>query len=547
MAGRNDEQHFSGIPTIDIKRSKFRRPFTHKTTFNMGKLIPFYVDSDVLPGDTHKMVTSMVVRLLDPAVPIMDNLYLDTYYFFIPSRLCWTNFKKHMGENTSGAWAVTAETERPHLIVPETGYDKNAVATYMGIPQGTSDAGCSFDREAITAYCLTWNEWFRDQNVVAPLSLNLADGDTTGSNSDPRLGGTVLPVYKFHDAFTSALPQPQKGNAISMPLGTKAIIKSEKTNKAVTFNVGLTDASNTVLGISDIDHWTSLSAGTGLHDSQSASGSGITTTDASAWKGMYADLANATAATVNALRIAFATQRILEKDARGGTRFREVIKNHFHTTIADARSQIPEYIGGATRIPINIQQVTQTSSGVEGSPIGQPGATSLTRNTDNSVTYSSQEWGTILGLLCVRQDHTYQQGINRMWKKRRRLDQYWTALANLGEVPVYASELKATANGGNDTTVFGYQEAWYWYRYMPAYVSGELSSLYATSLDVWHLGDEYSDTPVLSDEFLKETDQYLYRSLISSNNHQFIADIFVENIAVRPMPIYSVPGLIDHM
>ena len=547
MAGRNDETHFSQVPTIGIDRSKFTRIFTHKTTFNMGKLIPFYVDSDVLPGDTHKFNTSMIVRLLAPAVPIMDNLYLDTYYFFVPSRLCWTNFKKHMGENTSGAWAQTAETERPHLIIPSTGYDQNAVATYMGIPQGTAVAGCTFDREAITAYCLTWNEWFRDQNVVAPLELNLDDGDTTGSNTDPRLGGTVLPVYKFHDVFTSALPQPQKGEAINMPLGTQAPIKYDGN---INYNQsGTTENLNII--ISGIDQTqknfiTKLRSNSNnnniitIYPQNQEELEGIKTN-------VYADLTQATAATVNALRLAFATQRILEKDARGGTRYREVIKTHFNTNIADARAMIPEYLGGATRVPINITQVIQTSSTDATSPQGNPGAYSLTANYNDDVVYSAQEWGTIIGLLCVRQDHTYQQGINRMWKKRRRLDQYWTALANIGEVPVYASELKATANGANDDVVYGYQEAWYWYRYLQGYVSGELSSLYSQSLDVWHLGDEYSDTPILSDEFLQETKQYLDRALLSTEHHQFIADIQVENIAVRPMPIYSVPGLIDHM
>lgn len=538
MAGRNDEQHFAGVPTIGIDRSKFKRPFSHKTTFDMGKLIPFYVDSDVLPGDTHKMTTSMVIRLLAPAVPIMDNLYLDTYYFFIPSRLCWNNFKKHVGENTTGAWAQTVETERPHIIVPSGGYDQNAVATYMGIPQGAQVAGCTFDREAITAYCMTWNEWFRDQNIVAPLELNLNDGDTMGSNSDPRLGGTVLPVYKFHDCFTSALPQPQKGEAIKMPLGVSAPLYGSVVKSDVPSGIAYVSAlapSNTTG--EKLNQQTSPSTG----------GYSLTVYKDSALTDAYADLTQATAATVNALRLAFATQRILEKDARGGTRFREVIKNHFNTTIADARSQIPEYIGGATRVPINITQVTQTSATDATSPQGNPGATSLTTNTDDSVTYSAQEWGTIIGLLCIRQDHTYQQGINRMWKKRRRLDQYWASLANLGEVPVYASELYATANGGNDNVVLGYQEAWYWYRYLPGYISGELSSLYAQSLDVWHLGDEYSDTPILSDEFLRETKQYLDRSLLTNTHHQFLADIFVENIAVRPIPIYSVPGLIDHM
>lgn len=551
MAGRNDETHFSQVPTIGIDRSKFTRIFTHKTSFNMGKLIPFYVDSDILPGDTHKFNTSMIVRLLNPAVPIMDNLYLDTYFFFIPSRLCWNNFKKFIGENTSGAWAQTAETERPHLIIPSTGYDQNAVATYMGIPQGTAVAGCTFDREAITAYCLTWNEWFRDQNVVAPLELNLDDGDTTGSNTDPRLGGTVLPVYKFHDAFTSALPQPQKGEAINMPLGTLAPItqiqnynqeddletklKKMRTRINVKWpNFESTQNSVNYLGLTKLDDGDNISIPhlTTIEDEEA---------------NIYADLTQATAATVNALRLAFATQRILEKDARGGTRYREVIKTHFNTNIMDARAMIPEYLGGATRVPINITQVIQTSSTNETSPQGNPGAYSLTGNQNNDVVYSAQEWGTILGLLCVRQDHTYQQGINRMWKKRRRLDIYWPSLANLGEVPVYASELYATANGDNDDVVFGYQEAWYHYRYLPGYISGELSSLYAQSLDVWHLGDEYSDTPVLSDEFLQETTQYLSRSQLTTDHHQFIADIEVENIAVRPMPIYSVPGLIDHM
>lgn len=548
MSGRNDEMHFAGVPTIGIDRSKFERDMSHKTTFDMGKLIPFYVDSDVLPGDTHKMVTSMVVRLLAPAVPIMDNLYLDTYYFFIPSRLCWNNFKKHIGENTSGAWTQTAETERPHLIVPSTGYDQNAVATYMGIPQGTGVAGCTFDREAITAYCLTWNEWFRDQNVVAPLELNLDDGDTTGSNTDPRLGGTVLPVYKFHDCFTSALPQPQKGEAINMPLGTTAPVIGYDANG----NIQGPDGTNNVvfsLYTGNAQNYTLSNPQHRKYNGTTQYGSIVAEAGmfANEQTALYADLTQATAATVNALRLAFATQRILEKDARGGTRMREIVKNHFQTTMADARAQIPEYIGGATRIPINITQVTQTSATDTTSPQGNPGATSLTTNTDDSVTYSAQEWGTIIGLMCIRQDHTYQQGINRMWKKRRRLDQYWPALANLGEVPVYASELKATANGGNDSTVFGYQEAWYWYRYLPGYVSGELSSLYAQSLDVWHLGDEYTDTPVLSDEFLRETKQYLDRSLLTTTHHQFLADILVKNIAVRPMPIYSVPGLIDHM
>lgn len=548
MAGRNDELQFGNVPTIGIDRSKFEMPFTHKTTFNMGKLIPFYVDSDILPGDTHKIETSMVIRLLATAVPIMDNLYLDTYFFFVPSRICWNNFKQYMGENTKGAWAKTTELERPHIITPEGGYDQNAVATYMGaVPQGANSAGETFDREPITGYCMIWNEWFRDQNVVAPLELNLDDGDTTGSNTDPRLGGTVLPVYKFHDVFTSMLPQPQKGTAINMPLGTSApvyTIEKNGTNGLLLASAGFTNSPATLANgiFADINNSSYLVANGAGEPIGTARSISIPENG-----NLIADLTKATAATVNALRLAFATQRILEKDARGGTRFRELTKMHFNTTMSDARAQIPEYIGGATRVPINITQVLQTSETGSTSPLGNPGAYSLTINNDDSVTYSAEEWGTIIGVLCIRQDHTYQQGRNRQWAKRRRLDQYWPSLANLGETPVYASELYVQPNGANDNVVVGYQEAWYWYRYKQGRTSGEISSLYAQSLDVWHLGDEYTDTPVLSDEFLQETDQYLNRSLLMDTHHQFIADIFVNDIAVRPMPLYSVPGLIDHM
>lgn len=564
MAGRNDELQFGNVPTIGIDRSKFEMPFTHKTTFNMGKLIPFYVDSDILPGDTHKLETSMVIRLLAPAVPIMDNLYLDTYFFFVPSRICWNNFKQFIGENTKGAWAQTTELERPHIITPEGGYDQNAVATYMGaVPQGANSAGETFDREPVTAYCMIWNEWFRDQNVVAPLELNLDDGDKTGSNTDPTLGGTVLPVYKFHDVFTSMLPQPQKGNAVNMPLGISAPVigngnamgievkgsTGNLTTKGLIVQGGTgSNPTATDTGIGSSFSALNKEIGTGNWAPElMAAGSAIGLSSVGSNSGIIADLTQATAATVNALRLAFATQRILEKDARGGTRFRELTKMHFNTTMADARAQIPEYIGGATRIPINITQVLQTSETGSTSPLGNPGAYSLTANNDDSVTYSAQEWGTIIGVLCIRQDHTYQQGRNRQWAKRRRLDQYWPSLANLGETPVYASELFVKPNGANDNVVIGYQEAWYWYRYKAARTSGEISSLYAQSLDVWQLGDEYTDTPVLSDEFLQETDQYLNRSLLIDTHHQFIADIFVNDIAVRPMPLYSVPGLIDHM
>ncbi len=544
MPSRNAESHFSMLPRNQFERSKFQIEHTHKTTFNAGKLIPFFCEMDVLPGDTYKMTTSAVIRMSTPKYPVMDNCYADFYYFFVPNRLVWEHWKEFNGENRNGAWTNTTEYEVPTLTTPTGGALTGTLMDYFGIPIGVENV--EFNALPIRAYILTWNEWFRDQNVTAPLTENIGDANATADNENPVLGGTPLSVYKYHDYFTSCLPQPQKGEAITSPLGTTAPVITSETNNTVSnwpkLYWGNPTNGNNVAG--DGGTICLNSDGSTRGDGQNQGGGALGNIIP---KNLVADLTQATAATINALRLAFATQRILEKDARGGTRYTEIVRNHFGVISPDARQQRPEYLGGK-RVPINMQQVVQTSSTVQGvSAQGNTAAMSLTGDTDNSFTKSFTEHGIILGLVCIRQDHTYQQGLERGWSRKRRLDYYWPSLAHLGEQPVYMKELYARGTDA-DNEIFGFQERWAEYRYKPNRISGEFRSTYETPLDSWHYGDLYEDAPVLSTEFLQETAQYIDRTLTvtSELQNQFIADFYMAITAVRPMPIYSVPGLLDH-
>lgn len=537
MPSRNTESHFAMLPKNNMERSKFTIEHTHKTTFNAAKLIPFFVEQDVLPGDTFSITMSSIVRMTTPLKPVMDNCYMDTYFFFIPNRLVWEHWKEFNGENKLGAWAQETEYQIPQFTTPTGGAQTGTIMDYMGIPIGV--AGLAFSKLPIRAYVLTWNEWFRDQNVTAPLTDENDDTDSEASNTLSIHGGIPLNVYKYHDYFTSALPQPQKGTEVSMPLGTTApIIQNTQ------------DTSNKISPIWTTENGAQISSTHGLQAKAGLGGTGITsgteTPGISVYMSLQADLTQATAATINALRLSFATQRILEKDARGGTRYTEVIRQHFGVLSPDARQQRPEYMGGK-RVPINIQQVIQNSSTDTTSPLGYTGAMSITGDTEKVFTKSFTEHGIILGLLAVRQDHTYQQGLERSWSRRRRLDFYWPSMAHLGEQPIYMKELYAQGTD-TDNEVFGYQERWAEYRYKPNRISGELRSTYSKPLDSWHYGDMYEDKPVLSTEFLQETDQYINRTIAvnSSLQNQFIADIYMQITAVRPMPMYSIPGLIDH-
>lgn len=548
---RNANSRFALNPTnIDISRSRFKRDDSVKTTFNTGQLIPFYCD-EVLPGDTFDIETSKVVRLQTPIAPIMDNMYLDTYWFFCPNRLVWSHWKEFMGENTESAWIPKTEYTVPQVTAPENGWNIGTLADYFGIPTGV--AGLSVSALPFRAYSLIVNEWFRDENLTDPLYIPVDDANVVGSNgsnylTDTYKGGAPFIAAKYHDLFTSALPAPQKGPDVTIPLGTNAPVY---TGIDVPKNV----TSALVWRRIDNNPFPSADTSYGLEIRTDGAKNGFANLDATASVGsdivpvypsnLYADISMATGQTINALRTAFQIQKLFEKDAIGGTRYIEIIKSHFGVTSPDARLQRPEYLGG-NRIPINIHQVLSSAETTE-AEIGATGAYSLTVDAHKDFTHSFTEHGYIIGLCVVRYDHSYQQGLERHWTRKDRFDYYWPVLANLGNMKIRNDQIYATGTSTDDE-VFGYSEAWAEYRYKPSYVTGEMRSAASHSLDVWHLADEYSELPVLSDGWIREDKSNVDRALTvqSSVSNQIFADFYVKNYTTRPMPLYSIPGLIDH-
>lgn len=545
---RNSSSRFSENPIVNIERSTFNRDSQLKTTFNAGDLIPIYVD-EVLPGDTFAVNEAAVIRLSNaPVVPVMDNMFCDTYYFFVPSRLLWEHWREFQGENRTTYWTQPTTYTIPQITAPAgTGWTKGTIADMMGIPTGV--AGLSVNHLPFRAYVQIWNEWFRDQNVSTPANCPLTDATTVGVNSatyvtDAIKGGMPLKVAKIHDYFTSALPSPQKGADVMMPMVSGDVPVVQKSQH--TTNLG-TDGLRLVLGTGNPPPGQFVIEGHG-GDGFVVNGGGsasVATTKLYA-SNLWAELGMSSATTINQLRLAFQTQKFFEKDARGGTRYPEMIRSHFGVVNPDARVQRPEYLGGK-RIPINISQVVQTSSTDATSPQGNVAAYSLTVDRDSMFVKSFTEHGYILGLACVRTEHTYQQGVDRMWSRQDRIDFYFPSFANIGEQAILNKEIYAK-NDANDNLAFGYQEAWAEYRYKPSRVAGAFRSNYATPLDMWHYADKYASLPTLSHGWLVETVTNVDRTLsvASTVEDQFIADFYFGVRATRPMPVYSIPGLIDH-
>lgn len=537
---RNSEQHYAQVPHAEIRRAKFQRDFNLLTTMNEGDLVPIYLD-EVLPADTFKINLNALVRMATPLYPVMDNAYMDFYFFFVPARLLWKHFQNLMGQNDSTFWAEQTEYTTPVTTAPEGGWNVGTLADYFGIPTGVS--GLKVNSLPFRAYAKVWNEWFRDENLQQPVTQSMDDTTTAGVNtgtnlSDAEAGGLPLKVCKYKDYFTSCLPSPQKAaEPVTIPLTGNAPIKGYKDEGRTN---PVTGEASTFYSIGPAEAGEKVQVGQIGADKQ---GLAMYWGKNGALTYLGAELGNITGATINELRQAIAVQHIFERDARTGTRYKEILKGAWGVTSPDARLDRSEYIGGH-RMPINVNQVIQTSSTDSTSPQGNTGAYSMTTLSRNMCTYSATEHGYVLGLAAIRVDHSYQQGLSRLWTRNTRFSYYDPMLANLGEQAVLNQEIYAQGKP-QDEEVFGYQEAWADYRYRTNMVTSEMRSTYKQTLDAWHYADKYGALPTLSSSWIKEGTENIDRTLAvqSSNSHQFICNFYYEQAWTRPIPIYSVPGI----
>ena len=575
---RNVESHFSTLPSADIRRSILDRSSGHKTSFNVGDLVPLYVD-EILPGDSVKITTSKVVRLQTLLTPIMDNVYLDTYWFFVPNRLTWEHWKEFCGENTASAWAPTTEYQIPSIKSPAGGWNSGTIADYLGLPVGVPMTSGKHLPSALPfrAYALICNEFFRDENLSDPLNISLGDANQDGSNgsnyiTDVANGGMPFKAAKYHDYFTSALPSPQKGTPPQISIGGATLpemnfpVFSQATAvddslfaafdraNAMKLNFKYYGAESNppapVTGMDEALLTTQNDSGFNFAYINSNPNAVDETRDMAAFpRNLWAhtDELNLTSdgvININELRLAFAAQRFLERNARGGSRYVELLLSHFGVRSPDARLQRPEYLGG-NRAPLQIHSVNNTAQS-EKDFLGDLGANSVTSDVHYDVNKSFTEHGYLFCLGVVRYDHTYAQGLNRMWFRKSIYDFYWPVFANIGEQPVYTDEIYYDETKSDD--VFGYQEAWADYRYKPSIVTCEMRPQVDNSLASWHLADNYSAAPTLSDGWIREDKTNVDRVLAvgSSVANQVFGDFYFQAIYTRPMPMYSIPGLIDH-
>lgn len=540
---RVSQGHFSQVPNVTIGRSKFNRSHVLKTTFDEGKLIPIFVD-EVLPGDSFKLKVTTFTRMATPIFPVMDNLYLETFFFFVPMRLIWDNFQKFMGEQENPG-------DSTDFLIPTytatTGPVVGSLSDYFGIPTGVNNI--SYNILPHRAYWLIWNEWFRDENLQNSVPVYKGDAGKVWE-SETSVNGfgpyDCAPRGKRYDYFTSSLPWPQKGPGVELPLGGSATITGVSPLGTSSQHLGALslpfNSTSNSLG-DDYEVWPAHYTTSSARPSSSdflASNIPSMPSSSSPW---LADLSSASAATINSLRQAFQLQRYYEKDARGGTRYIEKIKSHFGVTSPDARLQRPEYLGGHSD-RININPVVQTSSTDSTSPQGNLSAFGVSGARYHGFSKSFVEHGYIIGLVNVRADLTYQQGLNRMWSRKTVLDFYWPSFAHLGEQAVLNKELYAQGNAQDDE-VFGYQERYGEYRYKPSMITGKFRSTYAQSLDAWHFSQKFENLPTLSNQFIQDHPP-ISRCLAVPSEPHFLMDAFFNLKCVRPMPLFGTPGLIDH-